>query len=433
MERHALLSLSAATFAIALFSFEAGRQSRGTKDAIPTADFSRRDAELHRTSVREKEIADLSKATIENVGQLEFEEAYDLLRSAPREVLEIWVRRLEALPTGPRKTAAISTFFKTFAQFDTKTAAELALMLTRHEPRWTAIAAISAAAPAKNLPDLARMLASLNLKKFTVTELVVSWSRTDPVSTSQFLAAHPDMIQAYDLKLLMSNWAALDPAAAEAWLDNLEADRRDAGVYEGFYDGWFERDRTAAVNHLVAHAADEKRKTSVESCAETLFLDSPNDARAFVLNLPKGNARDAAISQITAHVRGFTRESESREPATVAQWLLTLPEDAWQGHIGYVISSWSEEDGAAVDRWLGEMPTETHDRIAADFCLAFNWDKPQRSFEAGLKIKDQQLRQETFRQAFKKIDSKKRARKVLSRMNLPPEQAAELEGIVAGL
>ena len=76
------------------------------------------------------------------------------------------------------------------------------------------------------------------------------------------------------------------------------------------------------------------------------------------------------------------------------------------------------------------MSTPTRDRVAAEFCLAFDWDDPQRSFAAGLRIDDRQLRENTFREVFKKVGSKKRARELLQRANLPPDQAAALERLL---
>lgn len=432
MERHALLFLSAATLAIALLSFEAGRQSIGPKDALPAADFSSPESEPQSRGVSETVSADLSKATIENIGQVEFEQAYHLLHSAPREVLETWTKRLEALPPGARKTAAITAFFKTLAQLDTKTAVDLALTLTRREPRTVAVSAISATAPAPSLSEVGRLLTSVKLERVSASDLIATWSCTDPVSTSQFVAAHPAMADEHDLGVLLSSWAALDPMAARTWLDNLEPSRREASVYRGFYSGWFEHDQPAALNHLVANARDEKMDKTIASAASYLFGESPDAARAFILDLPEGQPRKTAISEITTDAAGRSLDGDAPVVAadTVAKWLFTLPVEDWRDNLGTVVSKWSEQDPAAVDHWLNDMPAPTRDRVAADFCLAYDWDDPQRNFAAGLKINDRQLREETFREVFKKVGSKKRARELLQRANLPPEQAAALERLM---
>jgi hypothetical protein len=434
MERRALLILSATAIAIALLGFAAGRQGAETTDTVRASGVNSSGGELRRRSIREEEIADLSKVTIENVGQVEFEQAYRLLQAAPREVLSDWTRRLEALPVGPRKTAAITTFFKTLAQLDAKTAVDLALTLTRREPRATATSAIKAATPASSLAEVARLLTSVKLEGMQVyaTGLIENWSWTDPVSTSQFVASHPEIADETGLSLLLSNWAALDPAAAKAWLDQLDASRRDPGVYQGFYFGWFEQDRPAALSHLIANAGDEKLNKAVEGVAYFLFSESPATARAFVLDLPEGHARKTAVSGITTDVTAlYLRGSPSFSADAVAKWLFTLPADNWQDNLGSVVSKWSGEDPAAVDHWLNDMPIPTRDQVAAEFCLAYDSDDPQRNFAAGLRINDPELRESTFREVFKKVGSKKRARELLQRANLPPEQAATLERIMA--
>ncbi len=434
MERRALLFLSATAVAIALLGFAAGRQSVGTTDTVrgraPGADGPA--GELRRRSVREEESADLYRVTIENVGQVEFEQAYGLLQAAPREVLSDWTRRLEALPVGPRKTAAITAFFKTLAQLDAKTAVDLALTLTRREPRATATSAINAATPVSSLAEVARLLASGEVERMSAISLIEKWSWTDPVSTSQFVASHPEMADEFGVGLLLGNWAALDPAAAKAWLDQLDASRQDPRVYRDFYSGWFEYDRPAALNHLIANAGDEKLNKAIESAAHFLFSESPVTARAFVLDLPEGQARKAAISHITVEAAGhFIRGTPSFSADAVAKWLFTLPPDNWQDNLGSVVSKWSGEDSAAVDQWMNDMPTPTRDQVAAEFCLAYDSDDPARNFAAGLRINDPQLRENTFREVFKKVGSKKRARELLQRANLPPEQAAALERLMA--
>lgn len=430
MERPALLFLSATTVALALLGFAAGRQTTGTTDTVrargPGAESAA--GELRRSSVHPEEIGDLSKVTIENLGQVEFEQAYGLLQTAPREVLSDWTRRLEALPVGPRKTAAITAFFKTLAQLDARTAVDLALTLTRREPLTAAVAAIKATTPASGFGEVARLLASAKLERVSATELIEKWSWTDPVSASQFVASHPEMADESGLGLLLGNWASLDPAAAKDWLERLDASRREPRVYHGFYSGWFEHDRPAALNDLIANAGDENRNKAIEGAAYLLFSESPDTARAFVLDLPEGPARKTAISEITTEAAGrFIRGTPSFSADAVAKWLVTLPANDWQENLGLVVSKWSEGDPAAVDHWLNDMPTPTRDQVAAEFCLAYDSEDPQRNFAAGLRIDDRQLRENTFREVFKKAGSKKRARELLQRANLPHEQTATLE------
>src|SRR4051812_36049170 len=49
---------------------------------------------------------------------LPFSELYEALRSAPAEARKKWAAELEKMPEGPRKTAALSGFYKLLIQFD---------------------------------------------------------------------------------------------------------------------------------------------------------------------------------------------------------------------------------------------------------------------------------------------------------------------------
>jgi hypothetical protein len=65
--------------------------------------------------------------------------------------------------------------------------------------------------------------------------------------------------------------------------------------------------------------------------------------------------------------------------------------------------------------------------------MAYDWNAPQESFEAGLRIHDRALRADTLRAALKQTGTAIQARKLLRKMNLPLADATELERIVAEL
>src|SRR2546423_13627676 len=49
---------------------------------------------------------------------LPFAEFYEALRSAPADARKKWTAELEKMPEGPRRTAAVSGFYKLLVQFD---------------------------------------------------------------------------------------------------------------------------------------------------------------------------------------------------------------------------------------------------------------------------------------------------------------------------
>jgi hypothetical protein len=436
MERKAIAGISAITLAVAIAAFEAGRMSSpaapSTRRLVEHRDFDQAASGRNASRIEER---DFSKVTIENIGEVNFDQAYELLRSATPETLTQWSERLDALPTGPQKMAAIATFYKTLAQLDTTTAVDLALKLTRREARWAAFGAVHAAAPASEMRHVARMETSGNLKGLSLTDFVWTWSRIDPVSASELVTALPDTVDNYGRSTLLANWASMDPGAAKTWLDNLDPKQRDDYVYEGFYGGWFEANPAAAVSHLAAHATDEKFDKAVRGAAQALFQESPDAARAFIISLPTALAKGAAGGALESQATGrfLLRDPDPLEPSSAARWLYTLPEDVRDDQIGRVVAQWSARDPDGVNAWLREMPLPTRDRIAAEFCQAFDWRQPGRNLEAGLSISDPRLREEALRALLQQIGSKKSARKMLQEANLPPPEAAKLQELIAEL
>lgn len=422
---------------VAPITFAIGRWSRSARpnSNIDETRFASEVQILHEPQ-RTSDAIDFTNVTIENLGEVEFDQAYELLRSAPKEALLSWTKRLEELPVAPRKTAAIKAFFKTLAQIDARTAVDLALGMERTDPRWTAIGAVSVATPAADLSEVARMYTTLNENKFAVVgELIARWSATDPEATARFLASYSGKVPNDEIAAFLWNWAALDPAAATAWLVNTDANRRDPGVYAGFYDGWRLSDPTSALTDLATRAVDKTFHKAVRNVTENLFVDSKEAARAFILTLSGREAQEAAVDEITGH---FTRiyfgsaDPLKPKPDEVTKWLLTLPDDLWQKEIGHVIEQWANEDEPALEAWYNQMSPKMRDRLLAQQALAFHWNVPKDGFQAGLRISDPELRQNTFREIFKEMSEEGR-QETLQKADLSAEQAGEIKRILEHL
>ncbi len=430
--RHWLISI-ASCLVIAPIAFALGRWSGWAKHPpIPTHYDSGMASPKNAYRAEEK---DFKRVAIENLGQVEFEQAYELIHTAPKPALIAWAKRLEAMPFTPRKTSAISVFFRTLAQVDTKAAVEVALAMERSDPRWTAVGAIVAAAPAANLGDVARIYTTLHEEGIAITgELVARWSAIDPNATARFLATYPGKVTNDDLVPFVWNWAALDPTAATAWLANAEPKRRDPSVYSALYGGWIVSDRPAALTDLATHGEDKTFENALKTVSETLFTESADAARAFILTLPSGGAQKVAVDQVTGHITGFWFGGDylHLKADEVARWLYALPDQLWTDQIGHVINRWAREDTAAVDAWLNQMPPQTRDRLLAEYCLARDWNTPTAGLQAGLHISDPALRLATFRKGFKDLGEDVK-QELLEKAALSPDEARELNQILSEL
>jgi hypothetical protein len=423
---------------IAPIGFALGRWSGSTTTAVvdaPSRDASTSAARSSQNVVSSaNDGVNYSAVTIENLGQVEFDQAFELIRSAPKQALMAWTRRLENLPLAPRKTAAINMFFKTISQIDTRTAVDLALAMDRNDPRWTAIKAVAVAAPYSNLDDVARMYAAIGpTSQSIVGDFIAKWSTVDPEATARFLASYPGQVDNRDIEPFVANWAAVDPNAAQDWLAKTDASRRDASMYESFYLGWLLKDRNSAVQDLAARATDKMFETAVKRVNEEVFSESPDAARNFVLALPP-DRQAAAVDQITGHITNFYVGGDylHLKADEVTKWLVTLPDSLWQ-QVGNVIDSWMSSDSSAVDAWLNGMSVQARDRLLAEHFRASHYsDDPTAAFQSALSISDRTRREDVFREVFAKMDAEKR-KELLEKPKLPPEQAAELRRILKRL
>lgn len=370
-----------------------------------------------------------SAVTIENLGKVEFDQAFGLLRSASKEALIAWTKRLEALPIGPRRKAGITAFFKTLAQIDAATAVDLALRMNGNEPRWTAIGSIANATPATNLREVARMYAQLHEKKLGLGNLITNWSRSDPVATAEFLSNYEGQVDNRDVAELIANWAARDSAAASDWLASQVPGRRDDDVYAAFYSGWLQQDRAAALNTLRARVNDESLSKALKAVSMDLFKDSPAGAREFILTLPPSaqeTAVDGPVHDVTAFYLSGVPDLQAED---VAKWLITLPENLWRETIGEVMNRWPEQDSAGRDAWIDQLPRATHDAVLVAYCRAGNSYIQAQNIRMGLKIRDSNLRQQTLRDVFSQMEEQ--AQQALWRNEqLTPTEMKELAKIL---
>lgn len=434
MPRASVYALLAATLALSVLAFDIGRRTAEPRSTDTATLETHASASVREPDPLSADSRDLSKVAIENIAQVDFRHAYDLMRSASPEVLAQWAARLDHLPASPRTTAAILSFYKTLALLDTKAAVDLVLSSSRRDTRQTAQNAIQAAAPATSLAEVGRMLVALQAGGMAMVELVHEWSGSDPVSASKFVDAHPALVNSNARQLLLFNWAVVDPAAAKDWLQSLDPALRRVDVYEGLYTGWFEHNRQAAVADLVANSADKKMRQAVETTAFRLFKESTDEATAFVLALTDDRARAAAISRIVSRQIVFGGVSdEPVPPERIARWLFSLPEAVAAETIGEAVSAWRTEQPEAVEAWLGDMDVNTHDKVVAKLALAFRWYEPQQNLAAALRIYDAGLRERTLRETLKWIHTMEDAEEKLSAANFSPEQLAELQRLEAEL
>lgn len=341
---------------------------------------------------------------IRNIGTVPFIEVFDLLRSAPPKTRAGWIRQLDDMPDGPQRNAALSSFFKTFVQIDPRAAAESVAGLHDKDGRYLAVEATVGAAPLSAMGEMANMLIKSPPDTFEGArrdfwgDVIFDWSAVDPVAAAHFLEEHPDA-SAHHSPTLLLNWAQVDPDAARVWLERQPASLQTEDAITGLIGGWSECDEANAVAFAVAHATEKNFKRAIKSLADNVFQRSPDEARTFLLRLPN-EARVEAISRIVSTTTGIVLglpESWERPPEDVAKWILTLPKESWGEAMEDVLGNWDRREATGLASWIKQLPVETRDRVAADYCSARDLRHPERAIAIGLRITDATLRDQSLR------------------------------------
>lgn len=374
---------------------------------------------------------------IRNIATVPFVELFDLLRSAPPKTRDAWIKQLDEMADGPKRNAALSSFYKTLVQIDPHAAVESAANLHGEYSRYLAIEATVGAAPLSALEEMANMLTKLPPKTLWGSrrdlweDVFYDWSAVDPVAVAHFIEKYPD-VSASRSEILLSNWARMDPDAAKAWMERQPAALQTDDAIEGLVGGWFNRDEASALTFVVAHGSEETFKRAIDDLAHTLFQRSPDEARTFLLRLPN-EARGAAVSQIVSMTTGFVLgrpEGWERAPEDMAKWILTLPQESWGEAMQDALGNWGDEN--AIAGWINQLPIETRDHVAADFC-SNNREHPEQAIVIGLTITDATLREQSLRKLMNQwpMNSPDDARAVFEEIPLSEAQKKYLTSLSA--
>jgi len=299
---------------------------------------------------------------------LPFAEFYEALRSAPGEAREKWAAELERMPAGPRRTAALAAFYKLLVQFDPIAAARTACEIKDKKVQELALDSVTGAAPGFALRDIAELFLKLppdpsDYRKY-LENVVSEWVVIDPPAVAKFFDEHPKT-ESVGRDELIRNWAALDPEAARKWMDS----RGFGPGFEGeFFDGWYLNDRSAAVAYALAHAEDLKITTVLENALSALYVDSKEDAKKFIEQLPNDELRNKAFRGLKVN---FGTAEETGEPdltpRAVANWMTQFPPAYWREHLADVFAYWTEESPQELLFWIQQQPAMIRSAVADEY------------------------------------------------------------------
>ncbi len=372
-----------------------------------------------------------------NVATVPFSQLYDILRSASPEQIAAWARELEQMPEGPRRTAAVTSFYKSLIQVDPAAAIKAIHEALNLNVRDAAIEALLKTAPESIWGDIAGMF--LHLRKpvniNSREDVIWRWSMVDPGAAAHFIEAHPEKDEKGEdgrLWALLANWGEIDPAAAKAWLEE-DAARQTDDAFRAFACAWASVDRAAAIDYAVANAGTANFDEAIKDLAYYMFPKHPEDSRALVLRLPPAQARLAVeniMGQTTA-VLLHAPEGYQRPPEEAARWVVALPSELWSDGIGAVVNGWMRDDQDEAVSWINQLPAATRDVALADVCRKAWLEDAERAVAFGMTISNPKLRDEALGEFATKLGlDRAEALERLEQLQLSHEQKAYLRKIM---
>jgi hypothetical protein len=302
---------------------------------------------------------------------LPFTEFYEALRSAPVEAREKWAAELEKMPPGPRRTAALAAFYKLLVQFEPVAATEMACGIKDKKVQELALASIVGAAPGFALRDMAELLLKVpadpsDYRKY-LESVISDWVLIDPAGVAKFSDEHPDETDHGGQYELVRNWAAVDPEAAKKWIDSHGF---ASDIVSDFLDGWYLNDPTAAVAFAIAHADDVAISGGLGNILSALYVDSKEDAKKFIEQLPNDELRNKAFRSFEFKVNFGTAEETGEPdltPRAVADWMIEFPPAYWREHLSHVFAFWNRDPPREVFSWIERQPAEIQGALADEY------------------------------------------------------------------
>ena len=356
---------------------------------------------------------------IRNIASVSSRDAYVTMKGASIEALEAAVRQLEAIPIAPQRSGAIAAFFKVLMQVNPAEAKRLLQELTQ-ENRWTAIYAIKNAAPPRAMQQVVEVLSQQERSRLSgcgfnhMRDAIDEWSRTDPTAAHRFIEEHPESELDFYTPTVVRNLAAYDPDAAMTLLVREiekaharqtidqpgEAASFTRHIVSRWAEGFFEHDPAAALDYLVANSAESTISDAIPLVTGSLFKESPDEARSFIMRLPeelRGEAIAAAAWAAESTTHGDADDA-IRSPEFIADWMLTFPDHSWSTGIPRVVLDWRAKDRATLFSWIAGLPSHAQSAVAAAYTPHLTPDEADAEVSALMNIPHAALRDQLLAQ-----------------------------------
>jgi hypothetical protein len=390
-----IISVIAAVIIVSALAFQAGRETATPEPnctAIKRADSSA--SASSKANIRAG-LIDQHNVILVNLATVPFGELYDLISGASPEKRVSWAKKLESLSSGPRKLAAIESFYKTLVQLDPRSAIQLVLEIKTRPEQKIAIAAVLGTVREADLKLAAEMLIALPAfdRRGLFGSFMSEWIQVDPAGAIEFIQRDRDHLSSDELYSVMWSWAEHDPMTARDWLDRLDAEQQTSNVIRGVVLGWYQRDPAAALGYAAARTDSKQFCDVVDEIAIDVVRDREEKAADFVKDMPT-SAKEALVNAVI-------RSPKTRHPVLstdeVVRWLVELPDSMWTGRVDGLLSTWEKNDGEDTLAWIEQLSEEKRAQLLSEHAPQGEKIPRERIFSLASEISDFKLRETALR------------------------------------
>ena len=357
---------------------------------------------------------------VANVATVSFAELWDVMRAGAPSKRAEWSKEIEQLPSGPRRNAALKSFYKIWGELDPTAAIEGVEKISDKRMRNMAFVALSETAADSALPAVAELEFRLGRRssQFNLVSPLRRWSAADPEAVAQFLEAHPNNGSSYFLDVAYG-WAYTDPQKAAEWFLNLKLpplqnpkypraeDRRRLEAARGLLQGWLEKDSRGAAEYVSTHANDPDIKKAIGEFGESLFIKSKGEATVFIQSLPNKDVQSAALKEIMRNVGSglllWREGGDDEEPEP------------------------PEINPDEIPPWFASLPPDVKSKAITDYCASAKSDEASSVFEVTKLIGDPRIHREALQKFVDNLsDNSAEAREKITALPITDEQKQKL-------
>lgn len=280
---------------------------------------------------------------------------------------------------------------------------------------------------AENTASMREQMVAIGAEPDQMRDFHYAWGALDGKAAFESASTSPER----DLAATMTGWAAANPAAALALLDNLptalQGQREElvASVVGGLADN----NRSLATDYVLQLARDGNGQAAnligiVTN--ETLRAEGPEAASRWTESLPAGPLKSTAMGRVAnayvstnpeaaaRWVSGFANEEYAASaieqtgrgwargnPVAAIGWLENLPSSSGQSAgLRSAFGDWEDSDPAAAGEYLTKMPlSPQRDSSISGFATGYAWQNPQLAIQWAQEIRDPALRESSLTQA----------------------------------